>query len=194
MDVLSAEVGANITILKKWRSMAAELNTNLGRPRLADPKMVLRLRAGCVAVRTILVPKTYIEKRAAVDSKDAIPIMHTVQCREVQVLLVSSMTFPNFWVLPSGGQRIPRAQVTLLLCCLCAPAPFRPASLHGMRAFLQGLLQQAFFWRAACNGLCQFTDGQPCSDSRMFRLQDPIVVKAGLGDGQGRDFGRAMRH
>ena len=45
MDALNAEVGANISILKMWRAMAAELNTALGAPRLADRRMVLRVRA-----------------------------------------------------------------------------------------------------------------------------------------------------
>jgi len=95
--------------------MGAELNPNLGRPRLADPKMVLRVRAGCVPIRTIMVPKTYIERRVAADSNDTLSFTHTIECKEVQVLLVSSMTFPNFWVLPAGGQAIPRAQVTYSL-------------------------------------------------------------------------------
>jgi len=100
-----------VTILKMWRFMAAELNPSLGRPRLSDPKMVLRVRAGCVPIRTVMIPKTFIEKRASADSNETISITHSVECKEVQVLLVSSMTFPSLWTLPSGGQRLPRSQV-----------------------------------------------------------------------------------
>ena len=109
------QVGANVTILKMWRFMAAELNPALGRPRLADPKMVLRIRAGCVPIRTVMVRKTFIEKRASedTDSNETLKVTHTVECKEVQVLLVSSNTFPSFWILPSGGQRLPRAQVLI---------------------------------------------------------------------------------
>jgi len=110
MDALSAEVGANLSILKMWRFMASQLHPAIGQPRLAAPEMVLRVRAGCVPIRTVIVDKTYIEKRPAADSNETISIPHTVQCKEVQVLLVESMTFPHFWVLPSGGQRIPVAQ------------------------------------------------------------------------------------
>ena len=109
MDALNAEVGANVAILKMWRFMSAQLNPALGQPRLVDPKLVLRVRAGCVPVRTVVVPKTYIENRAAADSNDVIPVELSVDCTEVQVLLVSSLTYPSLWVLPSGVQRIPRA-------------------------------------------------------------------------------------
>ena len=110
MDALSAEVGANVSILKMWRFMGSQLNPALGQPRLADPKMVLRVRAGCVPIRTVMLDKTYVEKRPAADSNEIIAIPHTVQCKEIQVLLVESMTFPHLWVLPSGAQRIPIAQ------------------------------------------------------------------------------------
>ena len=111
----------HLRILKMWRFMAAELNPALGRPRLADPKMVLRIRAGCVPIRTVMVHKTFIEKRvsAEADSTETLAVTHTVECKEVQVLLVSSNTFPSFWVLPSGGQRLPRAQVLKPITLFC---------------------------------------------------------------------------
>lgn len=131
---LCAQVGANVTILKMWRFMAAELNPALGRPRLADPKMVLRIRAGCVPIRTVLVRKTFIEKRVSeeTDSNETLAITHTVECKEVQVLLVSSNTFPSFWVLPSGGQRLPRAQVLIahhFVLCIVSHLSGRTATI-----------------------------------------------------------------
>mmetsp|Transcript_26342 Transcript_26342/g.86541 ORF Transcript_26342/g.86541 Transcript_26342/m.86541 type:complete len:808 (-) Transcript_26342:1474-3897(-) len=110
MESLQYELRTNVERLRSWRQFSAEINPSMRPARLNDSSRLFRMRAGCVPTRTIYVEKSFFETRMGESASDVLKVERKVKCREVQVLLVTSLTYPDLWILPAGWQHIPRSE------------------------------------------------------------------------------------